>query len=115
MAEAAKKIDPTVPECGEDIPMFAEEVRLPLSNARAAGYYTTAASAIPFEAVPIKVGRHPVPTILIARLAVDVNFRKQRLGELLLLDALRNALTVSSIATRPASSQPLPSMLHSLP
>jgi uncharacterized protein (DUF1778 family) len=33
MAEAAKKIDPTVPECGEDIPMFAEEVRLPLSNA----------------------------------------------------------------------------------
>jgi GNAT superfamily N-acetyltransferase len=62
---------------------------------RPAGYYTSAASSVPFEAVPIKLPRHPIPTILIARLAVDLNYRSQKLGKTLLLHALRNAREVA--------------------
>src|SRR5947209_7493237 len=61
-----------------------------------AGYYTSAASSVPFEAVPIKLGRHPIPTILLARLAVDQSFRGRGVGEHLLFHGLKHALEVSA-------------------
>jgi GNAT superfamily N-acetyltransferase len=55
-------------------------------------YYTLAASAITFEHVPVEISKklpkHPVPVILLARLAIDQSVQGQRLGEYLLLDAL---------------------------
>jgi len=36
-----------------------------------AGYYTLANASVSFAAVPINVPRHPIPTLLIARLATD--------------------------------------------
>jgi GNAT superfamily N-acetyltransferase len=59
---------------------------------RVCGYYTLAASAVPFLSLPVsiakKLPRHPVPVILLARLAVDQRVQGQKLGEALLLDAL---------------------------
>jgi GNAT superfamily N-acetyltransferase len=56
------------------------------------GYYTLASSAIPFlnlpESATKKLPRHPVPVILLARLAVDQRARGRGLGETLLLHAL---------------------------
>jgi GNAT superfamily N-acetyltransferase len=56
------------------------------------GYYTLASSAVPLLHMPAqaakKLPRHPVPVILIARLAVDQSAQGQGLGEALLLDAL---------------------------
>jgi len=63
--------------------------------ALAAGYYTIANASISFEAVPINLPRHPIPTLLIARLATDQKFRKQGLGEFLLFDGLRRSLEIS--------------------
>ena len=60
------------------------------------GYYTLAAGSVVFanlpEAVAKKLPRHPVPTALLARLAVDQSAQGQGLGERLLMDAFERAL-----------------------
>lgn len=62
-----------------------------------AGYYTLSAHVINLpdlpESVAKKLPRYPhVPATLLGRLAVSRNFRKQRMGELLLFDAFRRVL-----------------------
>jgi GNAT superfamily N-acetyltransferase len=60
---------------------------------RVLGYYTLAAGSLSFENLPEhvakKLPRHPVPVILLARLAVDRSAQGQGLGRFLLIDALR--------------------------
>lgn len=66
---------------------------------RVMGYYTLAAGSIRFEHLPTaatrKLPKHPIPVILLARLAVDQSAQGQRLGEGLLLDALGRSLDLS--------------------
>lgn len=63
------------------------------------GYYSLAMGSVDYEeATPrIKKGlaRHPIPVVVLARLAVDLRYQKQRIGVSLLKDALLRALTVS--------------------
>ena len=63
------------------------------------GYYTIAASSIAFESLPSELGRklprHPVPSVLIARLAVARAYQRRLLGEALLLNSLRRAESLS--------------------
>lgn len=63
------------------------------------GYYTLASSAVAFQSLPAqaskKLPRHPVPVILLARLAVDQSVQGQDLGAWLLEDALRRCLGLS--------------------
>jgi GNAT superfamily N-acetyltransferase len=72
---------------------------LPSEN-RVLGYYTLAAGAVAFEQLPSdaarKLPKHPVPVILLARLAVDQSTQGKGLGEELLLDAFQRALDLSS-------------------
>jgi GNAT superfamily N-acetyltransferase len=67
---------------------------------RVVGYYTLAASSISFQHLPKqlakKLPKHPVPVILLARLAVDQRLQKQGLGKLLLRDALTRCLDLST-------------------
>jgi GNAT superfamily N-acetyltransferase len=62
------------------------------------GYYTLAAGAVSFENLPEKatkkLPRHPVPVIMLARLAVDESVQGQGLGGFLLEDALRRCLAL---------------------
>ena len=51
--------------------------------------------SVSFESVPEKLPRYPIPVVHLGRLAVDTNFNGQRLGEFLLLDALRRTLLIS--------------------
>ena len=66
---------------------------------RVAGYCTLAAGAFDLSCLPEKdrkrLPKHPVPTVHLGRLAVDLAFRGKRLGETLLFHALRKALTAS--------------------
>lgn len=66
---------------------------------RVCGYYTLASGAVAFENRPDpsarKLPKHPVPVVLLARLAVDQAVRRQGLGEALLLDALRRCLDLA--------------------
>lgn len=63
------------------------------------GFYTLAAGAVAYERLPTdksrKLPKHPVPVVLLARLAVDHSSKGLRLGEMLLLDALQRALDLS--------------------
>lgn len=63
------------------------------------GYYTLTASQVLHENASERLGkgsaRHPIPVALLARLAVDKKAQGQRLGQSLLLDAIRRVLTVS--------------------
>jgi GNAT superfamily N-acetyltransferase len=54
------------------------------------GYYTLACSAVGDASMPTqdRLPRYPVPTVLIARLAVDESVQGQGLGRELLMDAI---------------------------
>lgn len=57
------------------------------------GYYALATGGVEHAAAPSRVvrgvPRHPIPVILLTRLAVDVSARGRSLGRALLVDALR--------------------------
>lgn len=75
-------------------------VAVPQGQKRVIGYYTLAAAAVAFANVPTEVSqklpKHPLPMILLARLAVDHTEQGKRLGEALLLDALQRSLHLST-------------------
>ncbi len=66
-------------------------------DTRVLGYYTILSSAVAREAFLENLPRHPVPAVLIARLAVDIKAQGQRLGEKLLIHALRSAQRAAKI------------------
>lgn len=59
---------------------------------RVSGYYSLSAGAVHFKDIPEdlrkRLPKYPVPVAHLGRLAVDVTAQGQRLGELLLMDAL---------------------------
>ena len=72
---------------------------------RVVGYYALAAGSVESEDAPIRVRkglvRHPIPVILLARLAVDVSEQGRGLGATLLKDALtRVAAAADEIGAR---------------
>jgi len=66
-------------------------------DTRVLGYYTISSSAVAFDVVPENLPRHVVPVALVGRLAVDNSARGQRLGETLLIHALRSAHRAAKI------------------
>ena len=62
-----------------------------------AAYFTLATSSISRDDIPLKknLPAYPVPIVLLARLAVDKNFQKQRLGEKTLISALRKSVELT--------------------
>lgn len=73
-----------------------------LDDATVAGYVSLTTGSIRCEAAPKRYARgmprHPISTILIARLAVDRRYQGQRLGSRLLAEALRLAVLASDAA-----------------
>lgn len=69
---------------------------------RVVGFYSLAVGAVsPDEATPRVtkgLARHPVPVMLLARLAVDQSCQRQGLGQALLKDALLRTLQAADIA-----------------
>lgn len=66
---------------------------------RVVGYYTLSAGAIDVGRLPVKLAkklpRHPVPIILLGRLAVDQHFHGQGLGADLMVDAAIRSMIVA--------------------
>jgi GNAT superfamily N-acetyltransferase len=71
-------------------------------GARVAGYYSLTVGQIDTPDAPERVrrgmGQYPIPLIVLARLAVDLDFRKRGLGVSLLQDAIRRAIAVAEQA-----------------
>ena len=63
---------------------------------RVVGYYTLSGYSLESEAIPEKgLPRYALPAALIGRLARDVGFKGQGVGEALLRDALNRCLSIS--------------------
>ncbi|CAN5903072.1 GNAT family N-acetyltransferase [soil metagenome] len=67
-----------------------------------AGYFTLAYGSVEHDKVPERVtkglARHPIPVMLLARLAVDKRFKGQGLGKELMRDAMLRTLNAAEIA-----------------
>ena len=84
-------------------------VAVPAGGKQVIGYYTLAAGAVALEHLPTdaarKLPKHPVPVVLLARLAVDRSTQGSGLGEGLLLDALQRSLDLSAeLGSMPSKS-----------
>jgi GNAT superfamily N-acetyltransferase len=78
---------------------------LALDGGAVAGYVSLTTGSVRRDDAPRRYARgmprHPIPTILIARLAVDRRHQRQRLGSRLLAEALRRAVAASdAVAAR---------------
>jgi GNAT superfamily N-acetyltransferase len=75
---------------------------LVLDGAAVAGYVSLTTGSIRRDDAPKRytrgMSRHPIPTILIARLAVDSRWQRRGLGSRLLAEALRLAVAASDAA-----------------
>jgi GNAT superfamily N-acetyltransferase len=69
---------------------------------RVAGYYSLTVGQIDTLEAPERVrrgmGQYPIPLIILARLAVDLDYQKRGLGFSLLQDAIRRAIAVAEHA-----------------
>ena len=77
-----------------------------LSGGQISGYYSLAAASAEHAAVPSRISkgpaRHPIPMLLLARLAVDLKAQGQGLGRSLLQSALGKYLQASEVILFPA-------------
>jgi GNAT superfamily N-acetyltransferase len=66
------------------------------------GFYTLAVGQVLYKVAPERLtkglARHPVPIMLLARLAVDHRWQNQGAGKALLLDAMQRTLQAADIA-----------------
>ena len=65
-----------------------------IDKAQVIAYYTIAASNVVKQSIPTdqSLPHYPIPIALLARLAVDINFQGNYLGEKMLIYALRHVL-----------------------
>lgn len=80
----------------------ASQTYVGLSGATLVGFYTLVAGEIEHAKAPERVvkgmPRHPIPILVLARLAVHSQWQNKRLGAGLLLDAMGRVLQVADIA-----------------
>jgi GNAT superfamily N-acetyltransferase len=80
----------------------AAQTYLGLMDESIIGYYTLVASHVEFDDAPQRLrkglARHPVPTMLLARLAVQAGLQGRGIGKGLLRDATLRTLQVADIA-----------------
>lgn len=88
-------------QAGQDLKKHAAVPFVLTNDGRTiAGYYTLSQFAVALDEVPAEIAkklpRYPmVPAALLGHLAISKEFRGQKLGELLLMDALKRSLDTS--------------------
>lgn len=74
-------------------------VLVPSGEAKVLGYYTLASSSIEFGTLPEvhtkKLPAHPIPAVLLARLAIDNSVRGKGMGKYLLRDCFDRCLMLA--------------------
>jgi len=80
----------------------ASQSYLGLAGDLVIGYHTLSVGEVKYEGAPARLtkglARHPVPVMLLARLAVDRRWQGHRVGESLLKDAMLRTLRAADIA-----------------
>lgn len=80
----------------------ASQTYVGLADGKVVGYYTLAVGQVEYDDAPQRLtkglARHPVPIMLLARLAVAASWQSRGLGQGLLKDAMLRTLQASEIA-----------------
>lgn len=80
----------------------ASQTYLLLADDETAGYYTLVVGQVEYDSAPYRLikglARHPVPIMLLARLAVAASWQNRGLGQGLLKDAMLRTLQAAEIA-----------------
>jgi GNAT superfamily N-acetyltransferase len=80
----------------------ASQTYIALANDAVAGYYTLVVGQVEYAAAPERLikglARHPVPIMLLARLAIATTWQGRGLGAGLLKDAMQRTLQAAEIA-----------------
>lgn len=80
----------------------ASQTHVGLSDDQVIGYYSLVVAEVTHSEAPERVGkglaRHPIPLMLLARLAVDLRWQGKGVGSGLLKDAMLRTLQASEIA-----------------
>jgi GNAT superfamily N-acetyltransferase len=80
----------------------ASQTYVALNDDRVVGYYTLVVGEVAYDGAPARLGkglaRHPVPIMLLARLAVASEHQGKKLGAGLLKDAMLRTLQAADIA-----------------
>lgn len=88
-------------QASQDLKRRLSAVFVMVDDDRVIGYYTLSSTSISRDLVPQEVQKkmppsyHDLPAALLGRLAIDQNYKGQRLGEHLLMDALQKAFETS--------------------
>lgn len=115
IAKLAVAHDPTSFDCGNEalnrfIKLYAlqsqrasvSQTYVATDGSEIAGYHTIVVGQVEHDDAPERlakgVPRHPIPVIILARLAVDLNHQCKGLGAALVLDAMRRVLQAADIA-----------------
>lgn len=91
-------------QAGQDVRKHAAVAFVATEDGKTiAGYYTLSQYAIELDAIPEEVAKRlpkypTVPATLLGRLAVNIESRGQRVGEILLMDALYRSFQLSKQA-----------------
>ena len=80
----------------------ASQTYVALADAKVAGYYTLVVGEVAFatahERLTKGLARHPVPIMLLARLAIETSWQGRGLGSGLLKDAMQRTVQAADIA-----------------
>ena len=80
----------------------ASQTHVALADEQVAGYYTLVVGQVDYDDAPQRLtkglARHPVPIMLLARLAIAVSFQGRGLGSGLLKDAMLRTIQAAEIA-----------------
>lgn len=115
IAKLALAHDPTSFDCGnEALNRFIKLHALPgqragisqtyvaAAGSDIAGYHTLVVGHVTHDDAPERLAkglpRHPIPVIILARLAIDQNWQGRGLGAALVVDAMRRVLQAADIA-----------------
>lgn len=74
---------------------FASKTYLLKKNENICGFYSISATVIEQNQVDIRWPKHPLPAVLLGRLAVDLKFQHQGLGAILFADACKKTLLIA--------------------
>ena len=82
------------------------------SDDRIVGYYSLSMGSISHDEATERIrkgtGRHPIPVLLLARLAIDQHFQRQGFGRALLRDAVIRGVNISAeVAFRAIITHPI--------
>jgi GNAT superfamily N-acetyltransferase len=107
----SRRHDRTAFDCGnQDLNVFLKQfagqnedrglsrtfVMTEAGEVRVIAYHCISSGAVSFEEMPEKrLPRYPIPVVHLGRLAVDLHYQGQGLGEFLLMDAMRRAQLVA--------------------